>query len=233
MPDRPYTVLSCCMSLDGCLDDTSPRRLILSGAADLDRVDGLRAWSDAILVGAATIRSDNPRLVVRDPARVAHRTALGRPPTPAKVTLTALAKLDPGAAFFRTGDAEKLVYCSADTAVEARDLVGGVATVVECGQPVELDHLLADLHARGVRRLLVEGGATVLSQFLADDLADELQLAVAPFFVGESCARRFVEQGRYPWTVDRRARLAETRTLGDVVVLRYALSSRYDAEACG
>ena len=57
---RPYTILSCAVSLDGYLDDTSDRRLILSNTADLDRVDAVRADSDAILVGATTIRRDDP-----------------------------------------------------------------------------------------------------------------------------------------------------------------------------
>jgi 5-amino-6-(5-phosphoribosylamino)uracil reductase len=233
VPERPYTVLSCCMSLDGYLDDTSPHRLILSGEADLDRVDELRAGADAILVGAATIRSDNPRLLVRSRDRVARRAVAGRTPTPLKVTLTALAKLDPEADFFTTGDVEKLVYCADDTAAEAQLALGELATVVPCGQPVGLHGMLEDLHARGVRRLLVEGGATVLSQLLADGLADELQLAVAPFFVGDSAARRLVDDGAYPWNAGRRARLAETRVLDDVVLLRYAASDRFDAERWG
>ena len=233
MPERPYTLLSCCMSLDGYLDDTSPRRLILSGEADLDRVDDLRAGADAILVGAATIRSDNPRLVVRDRARVARRVADGRTPTPLKVTVTALAKLDPEAAFFTTGDAEKLVYCAADTVAEARDALGDVATVIACGRLVGLDGILDDLHSRGVRRLLVEGGATVLSQLLTAGLADELQLAVAPFFVGDSAARRLVDDGAYPWNAAHRARLAGTRVLDDVVLLRYAASDRFGTETWG
>ena len=75
---------------------------------------------------------------------------------------------------------------------------------------------------------MVEGGGAVHTQFLADDLVDELQLVVAPFFVGEPSARRFVGEGRFPWHPGRRARLAETRQLGDVVLLRYALSDRFD-----
>lgn len=235
MPDprarRPYTVLSCCLSLDGYLDDSSQERLVLSSDADLDRVDGLRADSDAILVGAATIRSDNPRLLVRDEGRIAQRVAAGRPATPTKVTVTALAKLDPGAAFFTEGDTDRLVYCTSDTVTEAQEALGRVATVVDGGGRLQMRRVVEDLHARGVRRLLVEGGATVLSQFLADDLADELQVAVAPFFVGDSAARRFVDDGQYPWTAGRRARLVGTRVLDDVVLLRYALSDRFDRDA--
>lgn len=57
---HPYVLLSAAVSLDGFLDDTGPERLLLSGPADFDRVDELRASSDAILIGAYTIRADNP-----------------------------------------------------------------------------------------------------------------------------------------------------------------------------
>ena len=66
MAERPYTILSCSISLDGYLGGATPERLVLSNEADLDRVDEVRAECDAILVGAATVRNDNPRLLVRD-----------------------------------------------------------------------------------------------------------------------------------------------------------------------
>jgi 5-amino-6-(5-phosphoribosylamino)uracil reductase len=226
MADRPYTLLNCCLALVGYLDDASPRRLVLSNDADLDRVDELRAACDAILVGAGTIRNDNPRLRVRSGARVRERVAGGQTPGPVKVTLTGLAKLDPGAPFFTDGSEEKLVYCPTDTVDAARAALGPVATVVDAGAPVRVGAVAEDLHRRGVRRLLVEGGASVLSQFLLDEVADELQVAVAPFLVGDSTGRRFLDDGRYPWTAHRRARLLETRALGDVVLLRYGLSGR-------
>jgi len=70
----------------------------------------------------------------------------------------------------------------------------------------------------------------VLTQFLTAGLADELQLVIAPLFVGDSRARRFVDDGRFPWRPGRRATVAEVRQLGDVVLIRYALSSRAGAE---
>ncbi len=227
MADRPYTLLSCGMSIDGYLDNASAQRLILSNDADLDRVDAVRAGCDAILVGAATVRNDNPRLLVRSQARVDEREARGLTPTPIKVTVTERAELDPCADFFATGDTTKLVYCASETVSAARDLLGPVATVIEGGHPVQMRRVSEDLHSRGVRRLMVEGGGTVHTQFLTADLADELHLVVAPFFVGDSRARRFVADGRFPWTPDRRATLVDVRRIDDVVMLRYALSTRF------
>ena len=230
MPDRPYTLLSCGMSIDGYLDHAAPRRLELSNDADFDRVDAVRASCDAILVGAATVRKDNPRLLVRSKRRRDERTRRGLPPSPIKVTLTERLELDPYAAFFTTGETEKLVYCASPRVNDARRRLGRVATVVVGGEPLEMRRISENLGARGVQRLMVEGGGKVHTQFLTESLADELQLVVAPFFVGDSRAPRFVSDGRFPWNPGRRATLAEVRQIGDVVLLRYALSPRFQTD---
>jgi 5-amino-6-(5-phosphoribosylamino)uracil reductase len=146
VPDRPYVLLSAAVSVDGYIDDATPDRLLLSDAADLDRVDEVRAGVDAILVGAGTIRADNPRLLVRSAARRAARAGRGQPPSPARVTLTS------------------------------------------------------------------RGG-----------LADELQLMVAPFFVGGGV--RLTGAGAYPHGPGRPMRLAQAAALGDAVLLRYLLQA--------
>jgi 5-amino-6-(5-phosphoribosylamino)uracil reductase len=230
MSDRPYTLLSCGMSIDGYLDGAAPWRLELSNGADFDRVDAVRASCDAILVGAATVRKDDPRLLVRSKSRRDERTGRGLPPSPIKVTLTQRLELDPYAAFFTTGQTEKLVYCASPRVGDARVRLGRVATVVDGGEPLEMRRISEDLAARGVERLMVEGGGQVHTQFLTDNLADELQLVVAPFFVGDSRAPRFVSDGRFPWNPGRRATVAEVRQIGDVVLLRYALSPRFQTD---
>jgi 5-amino-6-(5-phosphoribosylamino)uracil reductase len=229
--ERPYTLLSAGMSLDGFLDDASDHRLLLSNDADFDRVDEVRAGSDAILVGAATVRNDDPRLQVRSPARIDRRRAAGRPPQPLKVTVTSRAKLDPGARFFTVGSGPKLVYCASDTLDMAAEQLSGMATVVDGGRPVELRRVSEDLYTRGVRRLMVEGGGEVHTQLLTEGLADELQLVVAPIFVGHPAATRFVGPGRFPFSAGRRARLVSTTQIEDVVLLRYALSHRFSERA--
>jgi len=222
VPPRPYVLLSCATSADGYLDDASPRRLILSGPADLARVDEVRASCDAILVGTGTIRRDDPRLLIRDPRLSAARAARGQPPHPARVTLTATGDLDPQARFFAPG-APRLVYCATPALAKARARLGAAAVLIDAGDPLSVDFLLENLAERKVARLLVEGGARVLCQFLTADLTDQLDLAIAPFFVADPRAPRLnlshpdLNSHANPMT------LAEVRRLDDVVLLRYLL----------
>ncbi|HVK28061.1 MAG TPA: dihydrofolate reductase family protein [Nocardioides sp.] len=227
MGERPYVLLSCCISLDGYLDSCGQERLLLSNDADFDRVDAVRAEYDAILVGAGTVRRDDPRLLVRSEDRRRRRIAQGRPEGPVKVTLSSRGALSPEARFFVLGDGEKLVYCPDATVPELEGRIGSQAKVVGLGAEVRMADLVADLGSRGVRRLMVEGGGTVHTQFLSAGLADELHLVVAPLFVGDSRAPRFVGDGGFPWHAGRRATLVETRAIGDVALLRYALSARF------
>ncbi len=227
MADRPYTLLSCSMSIDGYIDGATESRLMLSNDLDFDRVDQVRAGVDAILVGATTVRNDNPRLQVRDPDRRRARVDRGLPEQPVKVTVTQRGRLETSHRFFADDGSDKVVYAASRVAGELTQRLGDVSEIVDAGDPVRMADLTTDLHARGVHRLMVEGGGAVHTQFLAEDLVDELQLVVAPFFVGEPGARRFVGEGRFPWNPGRRARLAETLQLGDVVLLRYALSERF------
>ena len=259
MSERPYVLLSCAMSVDGCLDAPGRERLVLSGAADLDRVDGERASSDAIMVGAGTIRRDDPRLLIRSPERRAARVASGRPEHPIGVTLTASGDLDPRARFF-SGTVPgprpaRLVYCAGPVADRIRRRVGGRAEVVDVGAAAgvagggspgrvadagnpggveaggsrpALAAVLADLSRRGIRRLMAEGGADLSRQLLTGGLADELQLVIAPFFVGDPGAPRFAGPGHYPYGPSHRMALAEVREVGAVVLLRYLLDGPAD-----
>jgi riboflavin-specific deaminase-like protein len=216
----PYVLLSCAMSVDGYIDDTSADRLLLSNAEDFDRVDALRAASDAILIGASTMRRDDPRLLVNSDERRAARVARGLPEYPLKVTVTGSGDLDPGLKFWHHGG-EKAVYCPDRAVAKARRSLGDLACVIGTGDTVDLPCILDDLAGRAVGRLMVEGGSTVHTQFLTAGLADEIHLAIAPFFVGQPDAPRFVGPGTFTNDLHHRMTLADVRAVGDVALLRY------------
>lgn len=221
MTARPYVLLSVAASFDGCIDDASETRLLLSNEADFDRVDQVRASVDAILVGANTIRQDNPRLLVRSIERQRERVRRGLAPHPVKVTLTTSGNLDPADRFFTTGQGDKLVYAPDSAVGRVRQRLRDAATVVAAGDPLDLPAVLDDLADRKIERLLVEGGAAIFTQFLTAGLADEVHLVFAPFFVGDPNAPRFVHPGWFPQNSHNPMVLAEARSIGEVVLLRY------------
>ncbi|MBV9160155.1 MAG: dihydrofolate reductase family protein [Pseudonocardiales bacterium] len=221
MTSRPYVLLSAAMSVDGYIDDMHDARLLLSNEEDLDRVDKVRASVDAILVGANTIRRDNPRLLVRSGERQEERMRRGLAAHPMKVTLTGRGGLDAAARFFSVGDSEKLVYTRNPVVVALRKRLGNVATVIGAGEPIDLGVVLDDLGERKVERLMVEGGGSIHTQFLSKGLVDEIHLVIAPFFVGDAGAARFVHPGGFPQNPEHPMTLAESRRIGNVVLLRY------------
>lgn len=168
------------MSIDGYLDDASGDRLLLSSAEDFAQVDVDRAAADAILIGANTVRRDNPRLLVRSPDLIERRQRDGRPPSPVKVTISAGGNFDPHAAFFTAGDVEKLVYVASEHVAAARSRLGAVATVVDAGEwesgpPASgVPGLARDLgrageaRSRGGAGVSSRGGAGLISNVLAD-----------------------------------------------------------------
>lgn len=221
---KPYVVLSVAISVDGYIDDASSERLLLSNADDFDRVDQVRAESDAIMIGAGTLRSDNPRLLVKSEARQAERETIGWPPHPRKVTVTATGDLDSAAKVWHHGTAaaRPMVYTVTAAAASLRDRLGHLAEVVDLGEAIDFAALLDHLGSTGITRLMVEGGTHLHTAFLSAGLADELHLAIAPNLVGDPAAPRFVNPAAYPGGSTRRLQLIDVAQIGDVAVLRYA-----------
>jgi riboflavin-specific deaminase-like protein len=197
---RPYVLLSVATSIDGYIDDVGADRLLLSNAEDFDRVDQVRSDSDAILIGAGTIRADNPRLIVYSDERRASRIARGLSEYPLKVTVSGRGDLDSSLKFWHYGGG-KLVYTT-DTALPTlRTELAGLAEVTSLGKDVSWTALLDDLGGRGIPRLMVEGGGSVHTALLSQGLADEINLVVAPIVVANrmhpaSCTPRHTRSDR-------------------------------------
>lgn len=165
--------LSAAVTADGYLDDNTPRRLIISSPEDLAEVYRLRASCDAIIVGAETIRRDDPSLVLRDEAAREQRRRHGLTPDIAKVTLTRSGRLDPAARFFTTGSCARYLFAP-------QPLPQFDAEVICCEEPLTARRIVTELERRGIERLMVEGGARLLDLFLSEGMADTLRLAVSP-----------------------------------------------------
>ena len=212
--------VSTAVSADGYLDDRSPDRLILSTPEDWAEVHRLRAACDAILVGAETIRRDNPSLLVGDEVLRRERIDRGLSPDPVKVTLTASCRLSPEANFFTRGDQEKIVFTSCSDPGPLRQ----VATVIPAAE-ITAALIVTELEKRGLRSLLVEGGAATLRMFFAENLVDTFRLAVNPAVkVGDPRAPRLEVGSGYLQTPH------STESLGGMRVTTYAIKPDRTAE---
>jgi 5-amino-6-(5-phosphoribosylamino)uracil reductase len=161
------------------------------------------------------------------------RLPRGLTPSPAKVTITGSGDLDGSRTFFTSGgpDVPRLVYVETSAAEAASAALKGslYVEIIPAGDPVDLAAVLADLSARGIGRLMVEGGTSIHTQFLAAGLVDELHLVVAPFFVGASGAPRFVGDAQFAFDAAHPMTLAEVRQIGEVALLRYVMPGSADS----
>ena len=171
------------MSADGFLDDRTDTRLMLSTRRDLSAVHLLRAEMDAIMVGAETVRRDNPSLITRSPECAKIRKKRGRAPHPIKITVTASGNLDPNAAFFTEGETEKIVLVKGDAALAPEiELRASVIRFEDDWWPV----LEAALNQRGAEALMIEGGAQLIHYALDERIADNWRIAVSDKRLGEA-----------------------------------------------
>lgn len=212
--DNIRVILSAAVSLDGYLDDLSPVRLRLSSDEDWKQVQKLRAECDAILVGAGTVRKDNPSLVIRDENARDARALAGMARDIIKVTVSRSGRLDPESRFFTEGAGRKIVF----SATPVDPALARVAEIIE-SKEITARFICERLRESGCRSLMVEGGSQILTMFLAEGVVDEFRLAIAPFFVGEEEAPRLVSAGPFPWVKDNRMTPYKVELLGDTTVM--------------
>lgn len=222
--NRPFTLIKTAMSLDGCIDDMSDKRLILSNQEDREAVDELKSTFDAILIGAETVRKDNPSLLIKSARHINRRKQQGHSEHPIKITITSSGNLNDDSRFFQEGTNEKLVYCPNHIEEIVERQLGKVATVIGLKGDHSIPYeLLQDLNQRGISRLLIEGGGAINSMFLREGLVDAMRIAIAPFFVGESTAPRLIMPTKLPQDKNNRMKLERTEILGDMTILHYRL----------
>lgn len=170
---RPYVLVFATVSLDGRLASPTGYSL-LSCPEDFRLQHELRAWSDAVMVGANTALRDDPRLNVR----------LARGRSPLRVVVDSRLRVPPTARLFHAGRGV-LVTVEGHPRERLRPYLERGVTVVEAGRGrVDLRRALEELAGLGVSRLMVEGGGTLICSLLREGLVDELRVTVAPTVFG-------------------------------------------------
>jgi len=225
---RPFVYINMAMTADGKI--TSAAREYPRFTSDRDRktMDRLRAEADAIVVGAGTMRADNPRLDVRDPEMQAYRKSLGRPAGLVRVLVTASATIPASSRFFEDEPGGARIVATVESADPARiAAIGERAEVWTLGrETVDLAALLERLAERGVQRVLAEGGGELNWCLVREDLVDEIYVTVAPTLLGGRDAPTLLEGEGFRMGLRRRMRLLDLHREDDEIYCRYALDRR-------
>lgn len=161
-------------SLDGRIATASGASHYVTGEQDILHNHRMRALCDAVLVGAGTVRYDDPQLTVR----------LCRGPDPVRVVVDTERRLDIGYHVFQDGCAETLLLTAEDRVDGKRHGTAEVIGVPRLGQGLCPQKVRDILAARGLRRLFIEGGGVTVSRFLQAGGLDLLQVTIAPLIIG-------------------------------------------------
>ena len=223
---RPFVYVNMAMTADGKITSAAREYPRFTSEHDRRNMDRLRAEADALVMGAGTVRADDPVWHVRSPDMQAHRRALGKQAGLLRVLVTASGRVDPGSRFFdaEEGDAGRVVATVEEAPEALLAPLAGRAEVWRLGRgAVDVVALVQRLGERGVRRLLVEGGAELNWVFLREDLLDELHVTVAPALLGGRAAPSPIAGEGFPMAGLRRLRLEEVRREGDELFCRWTV----------
>jgi 2,5-diamino-6-(ribosylamino)-4(3H)-pyrimidinone 5'-phosphate reductase len=187
--NRPFVFINVAMTADGKIDTFERKGAAISSQHDKERVDRLRADSDAVMVGGRTLLDEDPKLTVKSEVLRSERIARGLSPNPIKVGVVTQAKIKADSQFLNAGPAEIVIFTTHRTSKERLSLLKSqhVKVYIEGNERVDLQKALATLKELGVQRLMVEGGSTLNFELMRLGLVDEVTAYVAPMvFGGES-----------------------------------------------
>ncbi len=184
--DRPFVFINVAATADGKIDTSARRGATISSIRDKERVDRLRAGSDAVMVGGRTLHNEDPNLTVKSEALRLERRGRGLAENPIKVAIATRLEIRPDCNFLRAGPARSKLFTTSQT---PQDEIAGIrsagAEVHVIGESrVDLPSALRILKEQGVHRLMVEGGATLNFEMLRLNLVDEVMIFTAPLIFG-------------------------------------------------
>lgn len=180
--ERPFVFINSAMSADGKISSLLRQQVRISGPEDMDRVGLLRAESDAVMVGVGTVLADDPGLRVKSQDLRRMRSDRGLPDDPMRVVVDSRARTPPTAEVL--GEGCILAVSKAASKERLASLRKKCEIVVAGEDRVDLVELLSILHEKGVKKLMVEGGATLNWSLVEAGLVDEISVYVGPMIIG-------------------------------------------------
>ncbi len=186
MNPRPFVTANFAVTADGRISTRRRTPSDFSSPADKRRLLEIRAACDAVLVGARTLASDTMTLGLPAEDLRAARKKRGLPEFPLRVIATNTGRLSPEARVFTSGLPPPVVFSTRRMSTRTCTALSGVCDLfIHLADAVNLAAMLATLREEyRIKRLVCEGGGTLLKALLAQDLVDELHLTICPLVFG-------------------------------------------------
>ncbi len=193
---RPFVFVNVAASLDGKISDESRKQLRISCKKDFERVDKLRAESDAIMVGIGTVLADNPSLTVKSPKLRELRVKEGKNENPVRIIVDSKCRIPLNAKVL--DDKVKTIVAVSKRAdvkkiEELKEKKKNVEVVVFGEERVDLKGLLNYLHTIGIKKVMVEGGGTLNRSLIAEKLVDEIYIYYGNILIGGKTSPTIVD----------------------------------------
>jgi 2,5-diamino-6-(ribosylamino)-4(3H)-pyrimidinone 5'-phosphate reductase len=224
---RPFVFINVAMSADGKLSTRKRRQVRISGQEDLKRVDQCKANSDAIVVGIGTVLADDPSLTIKSPDLRERRISQGKEEHPIRVVVDSRCRIPLDSAILHKGKGRRVVACSQKAEYEKVQALESCATIIRtCGDVVDLAVLVDELASLGAKKIMVEGGGSLIWSFLNAGLVDEISCFIGNMIIGGKDAPTladglgFVDEDSFIQLT-----LAEARPLDNGILLRWHVTN--------
>jgi len=182
---RPHVIINTAMSADGKLSTRERRQVKISGALDFSRVDRLKAGCDAIMVGIGTVLADDPSLTVKSEDNRNSRLSRGADLHPVRIVVDSHARTPPDAKILHKEPGQRIIAVSqAADGKKVAELKKNATVIVAGDEMVDLMALLDELGRMGIKRLMVEGGGTLIAGLISAGLVDEIYTFIGNIIIG-------------------------------------------------
>lgn len=224
---RPHVTVNMAMSLDGKISTRRREDIVLGTEHDRRLMDTLRCKTEAVIIGAGTVRHDGLPILMRYEDLVEKRKSRNLPPHPINVVLSRALDVPVSRPFFTHAATEKIVFTTrAAPAARVKRLRTMAEVIVLPGKTLPPRDVLEVLHQRKIKRVLLEGGGELHFAFVQADVVDELYITVTPRLLGGVTAPSLLDGKGFTAADHPKLNLVSSRRVEDELYLRYRVIHR-------
>jgi 2,5-diamino-6-(ribosylamino)-4(3H)-pyrimidinone 5'-phosphate reductase len=213
---RPYVIINCAMSADGKIALPNRKQVRISSDKDIARMYKLRNECDAVLVGVETILSDDPKLTIKE-------KYVKKPSQPLRVILDTKCRT-PEDALAVNGKAKTIIFTKDECKKKFNPNVETKKCRTDKNGMIELKEMLEILFQKGIKKLMVEGGGTVIWNFLKQGLVDDMYVYIGPIIIGGKETPTLADgNGIFNEKEKIRLDFADMARLGEGILIHYKM----------